>query len=160
MENDFSRQIFLHHFICVLYSTTNVICSYLVQSTCEVRKVKYCVWACLVKRINGQCLCTCLSVISDYAITGSTPNCICEAGELNHFALGPGNRISIGSDNGWLSVRHQATTQSHPGLLSIVHLRINFSEIRIKLSLFHCPHTFACDWMYIWLTWQGEHGTV
>ena len=29
-----------------------------------------------------QCLCTSLSVISDYAITGATPHWICEAGEL------------------------------------------------------------------------------
>ena len=37
MQNDFSRQIFLHHFIGMLYATTYVICSYLVQSTREVR---------------------------------------------------------------------------------------------------------------------------
>ena len=39
-----------------------------------------------MKQIDGQCLCSSLSVISDYAITGSTPYCICESGELNHFA--------------------------------------------------------------------------
>ena len=83
--------------------------------------LKNCVWARLVKRIDGQCLCTSLSVISDYAITGSTPHCICKAGELNDFAWCyiyvlvnwiPGNWISIGSGNCWLPVQHQAITQS------------------------------------------------
>ena len=55
MENDFSRQIFLHNFICVLYATTSVISSYLLQSTREVRKLEYCVWARLVKWTDGQC---------------------------------------------------------------------------------------------------------
>ena len=49
-------------------------------------KVKHCVWVHLVKGIDGQCLCSSLSVVSDYAITGSTPHCICKADELNHFA--------------------------------------------------------------------------
>ena len=55
-------------FICVLYATTYVICSYLVQSTREVRKLKNCVWARLVKRIDGQCPCTPLSVINKYSL--------------------------------------------------------------------------------------------
>ena len=83
-----------------------------------------------------------LSVISDYAITGSTPHCICEAaGRAESFRLmshicaselDPGNWISIGSGNGWLPVWHQAITQSYPGLLSIVNLGKNFVEIRTK----------------------------
>ena len=90
-----------------------------------------------------------------------------------------------------MPVRRQAITQSHPDLLSIAHLGINFSEIRIQklfihenafeyifceiaailsredeLNLFHGPHTFACDCMYMWLTQnvnlvrQEERGTV
>ena len=94
-----------------------------------------------------QCLCTSLSVISGYAITGATPHWICEAGELtqppspSHHPL-PQCRIyalvnwfrktGIGSSNGWPPVRHQAITQSHPDLLSIAPWGINFSEIRIK----------------------------
>ena len=53
LENDFLRQIFLPNFICVLYATTYVISSYLVQSRCEVRKLEYSVWARLVKRTDG-----------------------------------------------------------------------------------------------------------
>ena len=41
-----------------------VISSYLVQSTREVRKFKYCVWSRLVKPPDDQCLCTSLSVIT------------------------------------------------------------------------------------------------
>ena len=63
MEYDLPWQIFLHHFKCLMYATTYVISSYLVQS--EVRKLKYCVWARLVKRPDDQCLCTPTSVISD-----------------------------------------------------------------------------------------------
>ena len=61
MENNVSREIFLHNFICVLYATAYVISSYLVQSKREVRMLEYCVWARLGKRTNGQCLCTSLS---------------------------------------------------------------------------------------------------
>ena len=50
MEYDVPRQIFLHHFKCVMYATAYVINSYLVQSTREVRKFKYFVGAPLVKR--------------------------------------------------------------------------------------------------------------
>ena len=60
-----------------------IISSYLVQSTCEVRKLKYFVWARLVERTDGQCLCISLSVINDYALTGSTPHWVCEAGEYS-----------------------------------------------------------------------------
>ena len=61
MENDFSKQIFLHDFTCVLYATTYVISLYLVQSTREVRMLDFCVWARLVKRTDGRCLCRSLS---------------------------------------------------------------------------------------------------
>ena len=74
---------------CVLYVPTGVISSYLVQSTREVGKWKYCVWARLMKPPDGQCLCTSLLVISDYAIPGATPHWFCKAGELTHLPLVP-----------------------------------------------------------------------
>ena len=109
MEYDLPWQIFLHHFKCTLYATTYVIRSYLVQSTREVRKLKCCVWARLVKRLYDQCLYTSLSVTSDYTITGSKPD-FCIAGELTHLppgavymrlCAGPGEWISMNSGNVW-----------------------------------------------------------
>ena len=47
-----------------------------------------------------------------------------------------GNWISIGSDNGLLSVRHQAITWASADLLSIRPLETNFSEIWIKVQDF------------------------
>ena len=88
------HKIFLHYFKCVMYATIYIISSYLVPSTCEVRKLKYCVRARLVKRPDDQCLCTSLSVISDYTITGSTPD-FSNAGELTHLPLVPHIRASI-----------------------------------------------------------------
>ena len=107
-----------------------------------------------MKRTDGQCLCTTLSVISDYAITGATPRWICEADELTHLPLvshiyappqcanqlDPGNWNSIASGNGWSPDRRQAINQSHPDLLSITSLGINFSEIRVKNFLFMKMH--------------------
>ena len=44
------------------------------------------------------------------------------------------NRVSIGSDNGLSSMRHQAIIQINAGLLlSIETLGTNFSEILIKM---------------------------
>ena len=84
--NMISRGKFSSHCKCVIYTSTYVIRSHLVHSTCEVRKLKYCVWARLVKRPDDQCLWTSISVISDYTITGSTPD-FCKAGELTHRPL-------------------------------------------------------------------------
>ena len=122
MENDFSKQIFLHNFICVLYATTYVISSYLVQSTREVWKLGYCVWARLVKRTDGQCLCTSLS---DQWLCNNWVNATLDLWSrrtdsfplVSHICaseLSPRNWISICSGNDWLPVRCQAITQSHP----------------------------------------------
>ena len=43
-----------HQFKCMMYTTSYVISSYLVQSTLDVRKLKYCVWARLEKRKSGE----------------------------------------------------------------------------------------------------------
>ena len=43
------------------------------------------------------------------------------------------NRISIGSDNGFLPIRRQAIIQTNTGLVSIGPLGTNFSEILIKI---------------------------
>ena len=45
----------------ILNATAYVKSSYLVESTHEVWKLKYCVWAGLVKRPDNQCLCTSFS---------------------------------------------------------------------------------------------------
>ena len=45
MEYAMPWQIFRHHFKYVMYATTYVKNSYLVQSTREVRKLKYCLGA-------------------------------------------------------------------------------------------------------------------
>ena len=116
------------------------ICSYLVQSTREVRKLEYCVWARLVKRTDGKCLCT---SPSDLWLCNNWVNATLDlwSGRADSFPLvshicaselGLRNWISICSCNGWLPVRRQAIAPSHPDLLSIAHLGINFSAIRIK----------------------------
>ena len=56
MEYDLPWQIFLCHFKWVVYAQTHVICSYLVQNTRGVRKLKYFDWARLMKRPDDQCL--------------------------------------------------------------------------------------------------------
>ena len=94
-----------------MYATTYVISSYLVQSTREVRKLKYCVSARLVKRHDDQYLCTSLSVISDYAITGPTPD-LCNAGELTHIPLVPHICASV-LDSGNGSALIQVTAGRH-----------------------------------------------
>ena len=83
-------------FKCALYATTYVTRSYLVQNTREVfENLKYCVWVRLVKRPDDQCLCTSLSVISDYAITGATPYWFCKSGKLTHLPLVPHICVSV-----------------------------------------------------------------
>ena len=46
------------------------------------------------------------------------------------------NQVSIGSDNGLSSIRHQAIISTNVGLLSIGYLGTNFSEIFIKIESF------------------------
>ena len=98
-----------------MYTTTSVISSYLVQSTCEVA--------------DDQCLCISISVISDYTIAGSTPD-FSKAGGLTHLPLVPQICASVldpGNGSAWIQVwlaatylRRQAITQTHPNLLPIV----------------------------------------
>ena len=59
-------------FECVVYATTDI-SSYLGQSTREVRKLKYCVWARWVKRSYGQRLYTSFLVISDKCCNATHP---------------------------------------------------------------------------------------
>ena len=113
-------QIFRHHFKCEMYVRKYVISSYLVQSTCEVRKLKCCVWVRLVKRPDDQCPCTSFSVISDYTIAGSKPD-FCKAGELTHLALVPHICASVsdpGIGSAWIQVmagRHiPSATSNYP----------------------------------------------
>ena len=47
------------------------------------------------------------------------------------------NWVNIGSDNGLTPVWHQAITWTNDDLLSFGPLRTNFSEIRIKIQIFH-----------------------
>ena len=109
-------------------------------------KVKKMSLSTLMKQIDGQCLCSSLSVISDYAITGSTPYCICESGELIHFAWCRIYALVGKLDQLWFRQWLAACSapghyQSHPGLLSIIHVGINFSEIRIKNISFMKMHS-------------------
>ena len=46
------------------------------------------------------------------------------------------NRVSIGSDNGLWPVQRQAIIETNAGLLSIVPIRTNFSEILVKMQNF------------------------
>ena len=46
------------------------------------------------------------------------------------------NRVSIGSDNGFLPVLHQAIIWTNAGVLSIQPIGTNFSEILIKIQNF------------------------
>ena len=52
------------------------------------RKLKHRVWARLEKRPDDQCLCTSLSVISDYTINGSTSD-LGKPCDLTHLPLMP-----------------------------------------------------------------------
>ena len=63
--------------------TTYVISAYLVQTPREIRKLKYCVWARLVKPTFVLCLCTFLSLISGYAITGATSHWFWKIGRID-----------------------------------------------------------------------------
>ena len=129
MKYDFTRQIFLHQFNCVMYATTYVKSSHLV-STRKVPKLQYYVWTRLVKRLDGQCLCSSRSVISDGTVTGATPYWFCKAGVMTQHSgaaymlkyIGLREWISIGSGNGWPPVRCQEITQSHSNVLSIAPL--------------------------------------
>ena len=55
------------------------------------------------------------------------------------------NPVSIGSDNGLSSIRHQAIIQTKAGLLSIGPLATNFSEILIKIQKFHSRTEHALE---------------
>ena len=127
-----------------------------------------------MKRIDGQCsVCVPLS-LSDQWLCNNWVNATLYlwSGRAESFRLvshihvcaselGAGNGISIGLANGWLPVRHQAITQSYPGIFSIVHLGINFSEIRIKFKSLPLP-TYLRVWLhvYIWLTTRRQSGAT
>ena len=137
MEYDLPWQIFRHHFKCVMYATTYVISSFIVESTREVWKLKYCVWARLVKQPDDQCLCTSISVISDYTITGSTSD-FCKAGELTHLPLVPHICASVldpGNGSAWIQVmaiRHIPSAPSnYPNsswLLANCHRQVSYAQ--------------------------------
>ena len=64
--------------------------------------------------------------------------------ELTHLPLVPHiyasvNWVSIGSDNGLWSIRHQAIIWTNAGLLSIGTI---FSEISVKIQIFHSQNAF------------------
>ena len=130
MEYDLPRQIFLHYFRCVLYATAYVTSSYLVRSTCEVRKLKFRAWARLVKRPDDKCLCTSLSqwsVLTQWlgqCHTGFVKRVSRLISPWYHiFALVyPGNGSALVQVMDGHLFGGQAITQNHPDLLSIAHL--------------------------------------
>ena len=95
-----------------------------VQNTREVRKLKYCVWARIMKRIDGKCLCYSLSVISDCAITGSSPHWICEVGELSHFAW-----CRIYALVNWIRGTGSAWFQVMAGCLSLPKVILTYCQL-------------------------------
>ena len=137
MEYVLQWQIFLRHFKCLMYAITYVISSYLVQRTREVRKVKYCVWARLVKRHHDQYLCTSLSVISITGITGSMPD-LSKSSELTHLPLVPhicANVLDSGNGSAWIQVKAGRHIPSAPSnypnsswLITNCHKQVSYAK--------------------------------